>query len=306
VNEAVERYFPGPKFLSCLGDSEWLLKEQVRAVGMLSRWVQGSTQPLANVREFILKNTVFGNTLVPKCYSKYFTNLCRYQGWKIPDDRFNLATLNSDACLFHWRPIAFLMTKLTLQKQREFRLMFNKSSEEVNGVKMLSNIELSSQPGGKTVMTKGKAQVRGQEPVAVDMNNNIPLLIKAIDSHMHVDRLATRLTGSPKCQWVGELLSVEGRVKPRNPVDLRGMVAVYCDPETYPEQLPLDPCVRMAQGVHPRKVHHFTVARERHFLSLLSDPRVVALGEMGLDVTEGQVTLKEQEQFLHGHWVKWG
>ena len=73
-------------------------------------------------------------------------------------------------------------------------------------------------------------------------------------------------------------------------------MAVYCDPDTYPLAPPVHPGVRMAIGVHPRQIPNFTNSAEIHFLAGSS---IMALGEVGLDLTETRVSIQSQEHFLN-------
>ena len=75
-------------------------------------------------------------------------------------------------------------------------------------------------------------------------------------------------------------------------------MAVYCDPDTYPLVPPVHSGVRMAIGVHPRQFPNFTNTAEIHLGNLLAGLSVMALGEVGLDLTETRVSIQSQEHFF--------
>ena len=69
-------------------------------------------------------------------------------------------------------------------------------------------------------------------------------------------------------------------------VDLVGLVSVFCDPETYPSEPVLESlgssCVA-AVGIHPRKASEFTPQKLQQFARIVQNPKVVALGKIGID-----------------------
>ena len=77
-----------------------------------------------------------------------------------------------------------------------------------------------------------------------------------------------------------------------------GAVAVYCDSDEFPSILPTDPNLRIAIGVHPKKIQQFTPALQEHFSALLANTRVVAMGEIGLDMTEPRNTWPFQQEIF--------
>jgi TatD DNase family protein len=123
--------------------------------------------------------------------------------------------------------------------------------------------------------------------------------LMAIDSHMHLDRTGLQMGGRVSLgATLDEILSFHQRIAPMSPVSLQGVVANYCDPERFPKCLPVDPRVRVAVGVHPKKVRLLTATREAKLLSLVRDPRVTAVGEIGFDLTEPADTWGPQLDFL--------
>jgi Tat protein secretion system quality control protein TatD with DNase activity len=72
-------------------------------------------------------------------------------------------------------------------------------------------------------------------------------------------------------------------------VHVRGAVAVYCDPETYPS---LDTIAKSKQqnvysvvGVHPKKLGQFNPGARRALRDLWRSGELVGFGEFGLDRT---------------------
>ena len=82
---------------------------------------------------------------------------------------------------------------------------------------------------------------------------NSPCILSAIDSHMHITRLGKTLYGNSYGETIGELFKyLSGNLAPRVPVNQLGIVAVYCDPDTYPMAPPVHPGVRIGDwGTSP-------------------------------------------------------
>ena len=81
-------------------------------------------------------------------------------------------------------------------------------------------------------------------------------------------------------------------VDDRTKITLVGTVAIYCDPDTYPTDVKLQELpssIMVGAGIHPRHARNRSSRIEsdvRHLRRLLQHPRVIALGEVGLDHTE--------------------
>ena len=73
---------------------------------------------------------------------------------------------------------------------------------------------------------------------------------------------------------------------------------VYCDPEAHPTQIPKEKGFSAAVGVHPKKDCFFPNRQFDELRNLLKSTEVVALGEVGLDHTEPQITCQTQEEIL--------
>ena len=115
----------------------------------------------------------------------------------------------------------------------------------------------------------------GREPDSLHQADN---LIGAIDSHCHLDRMGPRAVEDVERFIASDVSEV--------PVRLRGGVAVFCDPKTYPDDgLQLPPGWKMAVGIHPKKVCKITESQYSRFVALINRP-CVHLGEIGVDFTD--------------------
>ena len=115
------------------------------------------------------------------------------------------------------------------------------------------------------------------------------------DAHCHLDRLwaASRVDG-----WTVEVVTRGIRGASQR---LVGICTSYCDPETWPSWdalTALHPNVDVAVGFHPKKVGQFSEEKCRELESLLSHPRVKALGEVGVDHSKGLETAAAQTHVL--------
>lgn len=139
-------------------------------------------------------------------------------------------------------------------------------------------------------------------PASPDNNNNVEA--EAFDSHVHLDRTGKKVMSVQnyntlsKCpdQLVERVLNNPKMTAPFSPVKLVGMVAVYCDPETYPEYFPSNPRLKFTVGFHPRKSASFSEQVLGRIQKLLLHPIVVGLGEIGLDWTEPQAAWEQEEE----------
>ena len=77
-----------------------------------------------------------------------------------------------------------------------------------------------------------------------------------------------------------------------------GGVTIYSEPSCYPteEELSLlDPKWKVSIGVHPKKIHELTDERFKDLTRLMGNPRVCALGEIGLDFGSPERFWENQE-----------
>lgn len=145
-----------------------------------------------------------------------------------------------------------------------------------------------------------------QEPPTKKQRSEIPVpnndqnqrIYSAYDSHFHLDRSSLKLSGSSTGITIENWLSEQYERPPCVPVNLRGGLLVYCDPETYPATVPFDAKWNVAIGLHPKKVVHATPQDLKKFQSFIINNRVSAIGEIGLDISSNKQNLDKQIEFL--------
>ena len=109
-----------------------------------------------------------------------------------------------------------------------------------------------------------------------------------MDFHRHLDRALRRLRLEPST-GIQEFLAVSG-ARPSAAGQLGGRGAGLCDPKTWPkdpEKLRLPLGFVAAVGVHPKHANTFGVCYFDQLSRLVDFPVVTALGEVGLDCSEG-------------------
>jgi len=108
-------------------------------------------------------------------------------------------------------------------------------------------------------------------------------LPEAYDTHFHLDRSLNKY-GLPPTTSLGTFLRRGLIQRPRLPVKLTGGVVVFCEPSTWP-QLPLrlEHGWKVAVGVHPKKALQLLDYRMHQLETLMKDPGVAVLGEVGVD-----------------------
>ncbi|VDI04080.1 TatD DNase family protein [Mytilus galloprovincialis] len=137
----------------------------------------------------------------------------------------------------------------------------------------------------------------------VDKNNNVnriqkvTLVSEAFDSHFHLDRASILLTGSLEMS-VEQYLQEKLIPQPDIAVEVIGGVLVYCDPDTYPQVLPDTSKWKIAIGLHPKAAPYFNNDQFMAMQEALTDMRVSALGEIGLDRTVNPIHWMSQEKIL--------
>lgn len=116
------------------------------------------------------------------------------------------------------------------------------------------------------------------------------------DSHFHLDRSSKKLLGNLGLD-VDVWLSEQMERPPNTVINVVGGVMIFCDPEKYPKNMPIDDKWKVAIGIHPKKVKNTTADQKDQFVKLIRSRRVAAVGEIGLDRTEG-IVIDEQREFL--------
>ena len=103
---------------------------------------------------------------------------------------------------------------------------------------------------------------------------------------------------------IQELLARRPRPAPKQEINLVGGVLVYCDPKMWPvdpERLNLPEGWFIAVGVHPKHALDFGDYYFDRLSRLLDSPAVTALGEVGIDCSEGARPFGMQSSTLK--WV---
>jgi Tat protein secretion system quality control protein TatD with DNase activity len=130
-----------------------------------------------------------------------------------------------------------------------------------------------------------------------------PVLIPDVmDSHMHLDRSLRRLRLDPST-GIQEFLTQCPAPAPKQQINLVG-VLVYCDPKSWPkvpEKLHLPEGWVVAVGVHPKLASDFGDYYFDRLSKLMDSPAVTALGEVGMDCSEGAKAFGIQKSTLR--WV---
>ena len=122
-------------------------------------------------------------------------------------------------------------------------------------------------------------------------------LAQAYDSHFHLDRLGAKLGVNPSD--ADSLVRKVTEIPPTHKVNVAGGVLVYCDPERYNEiYLDADRKWAIAVGIHPKKTEQLTAENQAKLKLLLDNPRVNAMGEVGLDYSVDRPSREVQQKVL--------
>ena len=119
-----------------------------------------------------------------------------------------------------------------------------------------------------------------------------------VDSHFHPDRTMSKLSARGRNVPVKDLIRTVIGTLPDPLVTISGEVRVHCDPATLPTDLECVEGVRYAIGLHPKKASSLNDTLFGRIESLLRNPCVTALGEVGIDHTEPQESWGVQERAL--------
>lgn len=130
--------------------------------------------------------------------------------------------------------------------------------------------------------------------------HNIPMVYDAFDSHFHLDRASNKITGSATGVTIEAWLSQQMERPPTVPVNLKGGLLIFCDPDSYPDTIPFDGKWKVSVGLHPKAVASTPQKMKDKFWELVSNSRLSAVGEVGLDTSmkAGVVSLPLQKAFL--------
>ncbi|KAK3086919.1 hypothetical protein FSP39_025393 [Pinctada imbricata] len=287
-----------------------VLDKQKRALVNLVEAALGQEVTLEEAMEHVNSSGEIPNTTeISPEVSQGLLARWKNNGWAEPD-RLSLRPVNSPIALFHWRCLAILVNRLSPEICSEWQrtgLIPQAEGQTASGGHS-GGIQVRKRSGAsKSVGPQGDAAnpkvPRVWTPLVMEENSEeeghpcrslvpafrataalpVERVYQAFDSHFHLDRTSAR--------WREPLRTVEnlisqswdGRSHPRLKVDLVGGVMVHCDPKTYPARFDQARRWGYAIGIHPKKVREFNTEKEAQFSRLLGFPRVVAIGEVGLD-----------------------
>ena len=240
-------------------DEERVLRGREKALNQAARWLLGRPATLDELVTFVVIQKVLcstDNTEVSPAQEKAMEEFCKFMKLRIPS-KFILEPANSPGVLLHWK--AVLLIAASLDKDERDYWQDNFPAPE------------------------------GLEPVEQAEPEPEEVLPEAFDSHFHLDRTLHKL-GVP-ARGLEDIVS-QVPVDDDKRVRLVGTVAVYCDADTYPSEqslLDLPGDMVVAVGLHPRHARDKVSSMDRdirRMVRLLQNPRVTALGEIGLDHTE--------------------
>lgn len=169
--------------------------------------------------------------------------------------------INCTAALTHWRIIGRVLSLLPHPKRQGFQ----------KSVSMVGGAGFPGDMTGVIILARG---VTG-----------------TVDSHFHLDKLLQRVRKAT-------LVQVEESVPAQLPIS--HFVAIYCIPVSWPtlqqhQFHARDDRIHFTYGIHPRQASRATVAQVSLVAELLWRPRLVALGEIGLDYVDASERCHQQQ-----------
>lgn len=181
-------------------------------------------------------------------------------GCQVPG-QIDVQKLNSPVVILHWRITAGLLSLLS----GEDRKRFARGRVEVSGVDRPCEVTGACGPSDAA---------------------------RTVDSHFHLDKLLGR-SGKASLRQLEVELSPSHRV--------HQLVAIYCFPNSWPSEeahlsIADDERLFFAYGIHPRQASAASRSQVVQVSKLLHRPRVVALGEVGLDYSRQDSCQERQGQ----------
>ncbi|KAK3093350.1 hypothetical protein FSP39_014347 [Pinctada imbricata] len=219
---------------------------------------------------------------------------CRAMGERTPI-KFTIHPVNSPAVLLFWRCMLALLMECSPEQVEQFpsfpefdRLPEPEPSLPEAAVMEPAVDEAEESDLGDLIMLDEVGDSGDDEPGFVEPQMaNLP---GVFDSHFHLDRTSMKIWQTAVGHTVEDLLayssSREVDFKPSVKINLVGGVIVHSEPRTYPDiNFSVQGPWKVAIGVHPKHCDTLTVERSLVLKQLLQHPKVVALGECGLDRT---------------------
>ncbi|KAH3844777.1 hypothetical protein DPMN_087039 [Dreissena polymorpha] len=198
------------------------MRTQMKALEQVTSWLIGQLATLEELLQFLRLQKLFVNSDNSKISSGQVENMrqfCSYLGVAAPE-RFTLAPPNSVAILLHWKILLVISARLHKDEHNFWR---------------------SAYP-----------LLEGYDAEPDDEEMVFPKIPVAVDSHLHPDRLACKAALSAECTLY-EVLNA-GLVRAEQRVQVKGGVAVYCNPETYStvdKMATFPKIIPVVVGVHP-------------------------------------------------------
>ncbi|CAG2211269.1 tatD [Mytilus edulis] len=269
----------------------------------LIRWANNNIARMIPKRSEILSNARI-----------QMEGLCEELKWRKPD-WYALRPIVSPCVLAHWRyqfmnnidnleksPLEYAKTYSLIARVLAMREELNVDiDEETNEIETptIKDTPLVESDRRIVKLKRGTSD----EPVIPKRS-----VLDVFDSHFHLDRASTRISGNPTAITIERWLGEQMERPPVVPVNIKGGLLIFCDPETYPETVPFDSKWKVAIGLHPKKIYEASPQSVGRFFEYVTNSRVSAVGEVGLDssMNPGRANLDRQEQFLKEitEWIK--
>ena len=179
-----------------MGDSAFQ-ERRVYGLRILRRLLFGQDGPLEDIIPKINDSECLkGECLITLRASKGIVALCNHTGWMLPD-HFKLKPPNSPACLIHWRCLVAMFNLSSGEQRRQF---FEKFKGPRSGKTVGQSLSKPQTSGGPVQGSRAEPACEDSQGVETVTNMETDTHIAtgtgkiiAIDSHMHLDRLAKKL-----------------------------------------------------------------------------------------------------------------
>ena len=219
---------------------------RIGALSMLATWLMGQRSSLRSLANYFhLLDLSTSLERVTPLQERAMTGVCVRLGLEIPD-RFDVSSAgNEEWQLVHWQVLLRLLARVEPPARMQ--------------------------------------SLRDLFPLNPDEEALLPRPPLAFDSHCHLDRCRTDFR-LPRTASLQEICA-QARPKEDYVVQLEGVTASFCDPETYPtpEEVKAltDQGCYVVIGVHPKKWP--TEEDWAKFKELVELPEVSGVGEIGID-----------------------
>ena len=274
---------------------------QLRCLSWLVRAVLGPDASLQDAVEWMNKSGQLPEGIVlADFHDETYGEACRQLGLQ-PVGRFSLYPVNSPALLLFWRCILIFLTHCSRDQCEEFRKLDPRKQSLCRAqAAELSVEQLDEFSDSEFILideTHSEDDVE-DTPTEEPAKCTLP---QVFDSHFHLDRSSQRIWRTTVGHTVEDLLAYSYSsgvsYKPEIEVEVVGGIIVHSEPRTYPEvNFTLEGPWRVAVGVHPLHYRELTNAKLMTLQRLLGHPKVVALGECGLDRTLPVSEWSDQEE----------